>query len=118
MKRFIRLVILLLFLVMITGCGSTPNPFAGKWSGISDSYENLNLEIAATGIITGTITKGTLPEIKTTSITGNVNSIGGIFLTYQFEGESKVELTGLVIKQEQGLLLDCSSLKALLARVE
>jgi len=119
LKKFVFLVVLSsLLLVMVFGCGNAPNPFAGNWYGKADTNEILNLNISTDGIIAGTITKGVLSDTKSTSITGNVNNIGGVFLTYEFSGESKVELTGLLVKYEQLLRLECGDFKVVLGKVE
>lgn len=113
MNRFFRTLTLLLAVAALVGCGgggtSTPNPFAGTYSGAWDSpnypyYGNIAIIIGTNGRLVGEVTDE-YTESYDGTVEGQVGSSGRFTAQIQYPGYPASSLSGTVTFSQTGTLV-------------
>lgn len=113
MNRFSKAILLLLTIIALVGCGgggtSTPNPYAGSYSGVwwAPGYPNegeSTITIDSEGRLTGT-TSDTYTETYGGTLRGRVSTNGHFDVQVQYPGEPATSASGSFSYSQTGTLI-------------
>jgi len=113
MNRFSKAILLLLTIVALVGCGgggtSTPNPFAGDYSGVwwASGYPNegdCEITIGTDGLLSGNVTDN-YSESYDGTIRGRVSTNGRFDVQIQYPGYPTSYVSGTFSFSQTGALV-------------